>query len=121
EFLSYQWDVLLLEAGLLGVVLAPWGVWLHRATAPPSVVAVWLFRWLVFRLMFLSGVVKLNSGDPTWRDWTALSYHYETQPLPTWTSWYVHQAPAWFQTASVGLMFWSELIAPWLIFGPRLL
>ena len=80
---------------------------------------LWLLRWLVFRLMFLSGVVKLTSGDPTWRAWEALRYHYETQPLPTWTSWYLHQVPGWFHAASIGFMFWAELIAPFLVFGPR--
>jgi hypothetical protein len=118
-FLSYQWDALLLESGLLGVLIAPWGIWLQRVKAGPPVAAVWLFRWLVFRLMFLSGWVKLASGDPTWRAWEALKYHYETQPLPTWTSWYAHQMPSRFQTASVGVMFWCELIAPFLIVGPR--
>jgi hypothetical protein len=85
----------------------------------PSTVVLWLLRWLVFRIMFLSGVVKLTSGDPTWRAWEALRYHYETQPLPTWTSWYLHQAPGWFHAASVGFMFWAELIAPFFVFGPR--
>ena len=91
-FLGYQWDVLLLEAGLLGILFAPWNAWIGWARWEPSTVVLWLIRWLVFRVMFLSGVVKLTSGDPTWRAWEALRYHYETQPLPTWTSWYVHQA-----------------------------
>ena len=81
--------------------------------------AIWLFRWLVFRLMFLSGVVKLASGDPAWSAWQAMKYHYETQPLPTWTSWYMHQLPPWFQEWSVGFMFWAELVAPFFVFGPR--
>src|SRR5262249_35420245 len=71
EFLAFQWDYLLAEAGFLAMF------------ADYSPVRVWLFRWLLFRLMFFSGVVKLASGDPTWRGLTALQYHYETQPLPT--------------------------------------
>src|SRR5579883_2358201 len=121
EFLNYQWDALLLEAGLLGVLLTPWGLRLGRAADAPGGFAVWLFRWLVFRLMFLSGAVKLTSGDPTWRAWTALEYHYQTQPLPAWTSWYIHQMPPWFHWLSVGFMFYAELIAPFFVFGPRLL
>ena len=81
--------------------------------------AIWLVRWLAFRLMFLSGVVKLASHDPTWRDWTALEYHYQTQPLPTWTSWYIHQMPAGFHWLSAGFMFYAELVAPFFVFGPR--
>ena len=69
--------------------------------------------------MFLSGVVKLTSGDPTWLAWTALDYHYQTQPLPTWTSWYIHQMPAWFHWLSIGFMFYAELVAPFFVFGPR--
>jgi hypothetical protein len=120
-FMGYQWDALLLESGLLGILFAPWCwcLWLGSARREPPREMVWLIRWLVFRLMFESGVVKLASGDPTWRHWEALDYHYETQPLPTWTSWYVHQLPGRFQMVSMAFMFWAELIAPWLIFGPR--
>jgi len=119
EFLSYQWDSLLLEAGLLAVLLAPWGVRLGRAADEPWAFAIWLVRWLVFRLVFLSGVVKLASHDPAWSDWMALEYHYQTQPLPVWTSWYIHQMPAWFHRSSVGFMFFAELVAPFFMVGPR--
>ncbi len=118
-FLGYQWDALLLETGLLAVLLTPWGIRLSRAADRPWWFAIFLVRWLAFRLMFLSGIVKLASHDPAWRDWTALQYHYETQPLPTWTSWWIHQMPASFHWFSAGLMFYAELIAPFLVFGPR--
>jgi len=80
---------------------------------------VWLFRWLIFRLMFFSGVVKWSSGDPAWRDLTALSYHYETQPLPTPLAWSLYQLPIGFQKASTILVFVVELIVPFLFFAPR--
>jgi hypothetical protein len=121
DFLSFQWDILLLESGLLAILLTPWGWRLGRDGDEPGRFAVWLFRWLVFRLTFLSGVVKLTAGDPTWLSWRALEYHYQTQPLPTWTSWYIHQMPAWFHRMSVGLMFLVELVAPFFVFGPRIL
>jgi hypothetical protein len=76
-------------------------------------------RWLLFRLMFGSGLVKLASGDPNWRGLAALDYHYWTQPLPTWLGWYAHQLPSWFQHASVAAMFGVELLAPWLVFAGR--
>jgi hypothetical protein len=120
-FLSFQWDILLLESGLLALLLTPWGWRLGRAGDEPGRFAVWLFRWLVFRLMFQSGVVKLTAGDPVWLSWRALEYHYQTQPLPPWTAWYIHQMPAWFHRLSVGLMFYAELVAPFFIFGPRIL
>lgn len=120
-FLSFQWDTLLLESGLLALLLTPWGWSLGRADDEPWPFAVWLVRWLVFRLMFQSGVVKLTAGDPVWLSWRALEYHYQTQPLPTWTSWYIHQMPAWYHKMSVGLMFYAELISPFFIFGPRIL
>jgi hypothetical protein len=87
--------------------------------APPSRTMLWLLRWLLFRLMFASGVVKLATHDPTWRSLTALTFHYETQPLPTWIGWYAHQCPVWFQKFSCGVMFAIELGTPFLIFAPR--
>ena len=107
DFLSFQWDVLLCEVGFLGIF------------ADASRAPVWLFRWLLFRLMFFSGAVKLLSHDPTWRDFTALNYHYYTQPLPAPLAWYVGQLPAWFQKASVGVVFLVELVVPFLFFAPR--
>lgn len=120
DFLSFQWDVLLLEAGFLAIFFAPGQVWPRfRAETPPSMIALWLLRWLLFRLMLMSGVVKLASGDPTWHNLTALTYHYETQPLPTPLAWYAFHLPFWFQRLSTGLVFVIELVAPFGIFGPR--
>ena len=85
----------------------------------PSRIVLWLLRWLLFRLMFESGCVKLLSGDPTWRNLTALTFHYETQPLPTWIGWYAHQLPVWAQKTSTLAMFCIELILPFFIFLPR--
>ena len=106
-FMGYQWDYLLLEAGFLAIFLTP------------AYTRVWLFRWLLFRLMFESGAVKLLSGDPSWRNLTALAVHYETQPLPTPIAWYMMQAPPWFQRVSTASVFLVELILPVLMFGPR--
>jgi hypothetical protein len=121
-FLSFQWDILLLETGLLAVFYAPLGAWSPRSGAwalSPRAPMTWLLRLLVFKLMFSSGVVKLASGDPTWWNLTALSVHYETTCLPTWTGWYMHQLPLWFHRLSTAGMFVVELILPWLVFGPR--
>ena len=106
-FMGYQWDTLLLEAGFLALFLGS------------SPLLIWLFRWLLFRLMFLSGAVKLLSGDFSWRNFTALPVHYQTQPLPTPLAWYFYQLPGWFQHFSVGFVFFVELIVPFLIFAPR--
>ncbi|MCB0354894.1 MAG: lipase maturation factor family protein [Bdellovibrionales bacterium] len=121
-FYSYQWDTLLLEAGFLALFLAPLS-FVHRLSSesPPQPVFIWLFRWLVFRLMFFSGLVKLMSGDLSWQNLTALTFHYETQPLPNPLSWYAHQLPLWFQRGSAALMFVIELVLPFCIFGPRAL
>jgi hypothetical protein len=77
-----------------------------------------MYRWLLFRLMFGSGVVKLRSGDPTWRSLTALTYHYETQPLPTWIGFYAHHLPTRVHVTSAAVMFVIELLLPWLIWLP---
>jgi predicted DCC family thiol-disulfide oxidoreductase YuxK len=118
-FLQFQWDSLLLEAGLVALLVAPWSLRATRTKAPPSPVALFLARWLLARLMFSSGFVKLASGDPAWRSLTALRYHYQTQPLPPWTAWYAHQAPPWFQTLSAAVLFAIELGLPLFVFGPR--
>lgn len=115
-FWNFQWDNLLLEAGLLAVLAAPWR-WRMRWHAPdePSRLAVFLFHFLLFKLMFMSGWVKLASHDAAWRKLTALTYHYWTQPLPIWTAWYANQLPLWFQKFSCFAMFGIELILPFLI------
>jgi lipase maturation factor 1 len=119
-FLQFQWDNLLLETGLLAILLGPFNLFSRPARErDPSLIIVWLFRWLLFRLMFQSGCVKLLSGDSLWRNLTALSVHYETQPLPTWIGWYAHQLPMWAQKSSCALMFFVELVVPFLIFAPR--
>ncbi|MGO9263084.1 MAG: lipase maturation factor family protein [Bryobacteraceae bacterium] len=107
DFLSFQWDLLLLEAGFLAIF------------ADDSPIRVWLFRWLIFRLMFSSGAMKLLGGDPTWRGLTALTYHYETQPLPTPPAWYMHQLPLAFQKASTLFVLIAELAVPLLFLAPR--
>ncbi len=120
DFLGFQWDILLLETGFLAIFLAPrpWRPSLARETQP-SLLVIWLARWLLFRLMFMSGAVKLLSADSTWWNLAALDVHYETQPLPTWIGWYAHQLPEGCQRASVFVMFIIELIIPGLIFGLR--
>src|SRR5205814_4210539 len=120
EFLSFQWDALLLEAGFLAIFVAPLVLRDRRrdATDPPRL-AMWLLLWLLFRLMAGSGAVKLASGDPTWRDLTALTFHYETQPIPTPVAWYAHHLPVWFHRASTAAVLATELLVPLLILGPR--
>jgi len=120
DFLGFQWDNLLLEAGFLAIFFAPLQ-FLPRPSreAPPSRAVRWLLWLLLFKLMFSSGCVKLLSGDPNWRNLTALTFHYYTQPLPTWIGWYANQLPLWFQKFSCAVMFAIELGAPFLIFGPR--
>jgi len=120
-FLGFQWDNLLLETGFLAIFFAPLQLLPRRPSreSPPSRLVLWLLRMLLFRLMFESGCVKLLSGDPTWRDWTALTFHYETQPLPTWIGWYAHQLPVWFQKFSCAAVLGMDLAIPFLIFLPR--
>ncbi len=119
DFLSFQWDVLLLEAGLLAIFLpgAGWKPMRPLGIRPPRL-AVWLLRLLAFKLMFSSGLVKLTSGDTAWRALEALKVHYETQPLPNPGGWLAHQLPGFLQVASVVVMFGVELLAPFLMFAP---
>ncbi|TMG82138.1 MAG: lipase maturation factor family protein [Betaproteobacteria bacterium] len=108
DFMRFQWDLLLLETGFLAIFLAS-----------GSRIAVWLYRWLVFRYFLLAGAVKLLSGDPTWHNLTALEYHFWTQPLPTPLAWYAAQLPPWFLVAGTAATLGVELGSVVLIFLPR--
>jgi hypothetical protein len=108
DFTHFQWDVFLLETGFLAIFLS-WG----------SGIVVLLFRWLLMRFMFMGGLVKIASGDPSWANLTALNFHYETQPLPTPVAYYAYQLPEWFHKICVAGVFFIELVVPFFIFLPR--
>ncbi|QDU40158.1 hypothetical protein Mal4_45130 [Maioricimonas rarisocia] len=121
-FLGFQWDTLLLETLFCSLFWAPPGLRPKLAAQhPPSRMGRWLLWLLLLKLMFLSGITKLLSGDPTWRALSALDIHYQTQPIPNWVSWYAHHLPAWWQRFSIVCMYVIELALPFLIFGPRVL
>ena len=118
NFLSFQWDILLLETAFLAIFLSPAQLrprWSREARPIPFVLL--LHWWLLFRLVFASGYVKLD--DTVWTRLEALNVHYETQPLPTVIGWYVHQMPEGFHKVSIVLMFVIELLVPFLIIFPR--
>lgn len=122
-FLNFQWDALLLEAGVLAAIYAPWRRFLARGASEPPRWGRLLVWWLLFRLMLESGVVKLYGynaqGLNAWLEGTALDFHYFTQPIPVWTSWWAARLPAWFHRLSLLGVFFIELVLPFFIFGPR--
>ena len=119
-FLSFQWDILLIEIGFLSIFLAPWRLWPKRGVDPPvSRAALFLLKVLLFKLLVMSGVVKLTSGDDSWLDLTALDYHYWSQPLPTVIGWWADQSPEWFKKFSVAFCLVVEIIVPFFIWAPR--
>ena len=138
-FLNFQWDVLLLETGFLSIFIAPWRLWPREllwwrgsatpATASPvSRAGLFLLKFLLFKLMLMSGVVKLTSGDDSWGwlnhsfHWsalTALDYHYWSQPLPTVFAWWADKSPEWFKHFSVAFCLAVEIIVPFFIWAPR--
>ena len=78
-----------------------------------------LLLWEWFRIYFESGAVKLMSGDPTWRNLTAMYEYYQNGPLPTWIGWYLQHLPWWFQKATAGATLGMELVLVWMAFLPR--
>jgi len=117
DFLSFQWDNLLLESAFFALFITPMGR-RPRRPPPPHRLGVFLMLWLLFRLHVESGAAKLLSGDPTWRDLTAMVTYYETAPLPTWIGWYAHQMPRWAHKLCALFTFVVELGAPLVLWGP---
>jgi len=107
-FLNFQWDGLLLEAGFLAIFLTP-----------ASRAVILLFRWLLFRLRFMSGISKLTMQDPGWSGLTALNSYFEVQPLPTPLAWYAHQLPEWLLKAATAATLVIEILVPFMMFLPR--
>jgi hypothetical protein len=107
-FMNFQWDYLLIEAGFLAIFLTP-----------DSRVVILLYRWLLFRLRFLSGLSKILSGDPGWAGLSALIFYFETQPLPHVGAWYAHQLPQWLLIPATAATLFIELIVPFMMFMSR--
>ena len=110
-FYGFGWESILLEAGVYAAFLGS-----NDTSAQP--VVMWMFRWLLFRVMFGAGLIKLR-GDPCWRDMTCLDYHYETQPMPNPLSGYFHWAPVWTHRAGVWVNHFAELVAPFGYWMPQ--
>lgn len=110
-FYAFGWESILLEAAFFAIFLGSF----H---AMPQAIPIWLFRWLLFRIMFGAGLIKLR-GDSCWRDLTCLNYYYETQPMPNPLSWYFHWAPQWVNKGGVLFNHFAELIVPFFYFLPQ--
>ncbi|MCC3271308.1 lipase maturation factor family protein [Arthrobacter zhangbolii] len=110
-FYGFGWESLLLEAGFLAAFLGS-----NDVAAPVTV--LWLFRWLVFRLEFGAGLIKVR-GDRAWRDLTALYYHHETQPMPNPASWFFHHLPRPLHRVEVLGNHFAQLVVPFFLFFPQ--
>lgn len=110
-FYGFGWESILLESGFLAIFLG-------AARSEPSVVVIWLFRWVLFRVILGAGLIKWR-GDPCWRDLTCLFYHFETQPMPNPLSWHFHWLPGWVQKGGVLFNHLVELVAPFFYFAPQ--
>jgi len=120
DFSGYQSDGMLLEAGFISLFFAPAGFRPGMgATIPPSRASLFLLQWEWFRIYFESGAVKLLSGDPQWRHFTAMDEYYQNGPLPTWIGWYAQHLPHRFHAATVVGTFALELALVWVLFLPR--
>lgn len=119
-FFNYQWDILLLETAFVAMFLAPLQWRLRRGhDRPVPRLGLFLAKALLFKVMLMSGVVKLTSGDPTWFELTALNFHYWTQPLPTAIAWFSEQSPPWAKQAAVAVTLFIEMVVPFFIWAPR--
>jgi lipase maturation factor 1 len=120
DFSGYQSDGMLLEAGFISLFLAPPGFRPGLATnSPPMRASIFLLLWEWFRIYFESGIAKIASGDPQWRNFTAMDEYYQNGPLPTWIGWYAEHLPHWFHAASAFGTLALELALVWMLFLPR--
>jgi hypothetical protein len=120
DFSSFQSDGMLLEAGFISLFFAPPGLRPALGAAhPPLRLSLFLLQWEWFRIYFESGIVKLTSGDYSWRHLTAMDDYYQNGPLPTWIGWYVQQLPHWFHAATALMTLVAELGLVWMLFLPR--
>ncbi|MGH3412481.1 MAG: lipase maturation factor family protein [Marmoricola sp.] len=108
---GFGWESLLLEVGFLAVFLG------NESVAPP-VLTLYLLRWVLFRLEFGAGLIKLR-GDRCWRDLTCLYYHHETQPMPGPFSWYFHRLPRPLHRVEVLANHATQLVVPIFLFAPQ--
>jgi hypothetical protein len=120
EWYGYGWEFQLLETGFLAIFLCPLvDPRPFPKRAPPQII-FWLFRALIFRIMLGSGLIKIR-GDESWRDLTALYYHFETQPIPNGLSRWFHFLPRAVLRGGTLFNHIAELLAPWFVFGPRVI
>jgi hypothetical protein len=119
DWYGYGWEIQLLETGFLAIFLCPLLDGRPFPKREPPAVVLWLFRWLIFRMMLGAGLIKIR-GDPAWRNLTALYYHFETQPLPNPLSRWFHFLPRGLLRSGVLFNYLAELIAPWFVFWPRI-
>ncbi|TMD11735.1 MAG: lipase maturation factor family protein [Chloroflexi bacterium] len=110
-FYAFGWETLLLEAGFLAIFLGA------GPTVPPWPLIL-LLRWLVFRVEFGAGLIKLR-GDRCWREGTCLYYHHETQPMPNSLSWFFHHLPRPLHRIEVLGNFFAQLVVPFFLFAPQ--
>lgn len=118
DWYAFGWEIQLVETGFLAIFLCPLLDGRPFASRPPPVVVIWLYRWLIFRIMLGAGLIKLR-GDVCWTDLTCLLYHYETQPIPNPLSSWFHFLPVRMHELGVLFNHLCELVAPFFAFGPR--
>ena len=119
DWYGFGWETQMLETGFLSIFLVPLLDPRPFPKVAPPILVIWLFRWLIFRIMIGSALIKLR-GDSCWRDLTALFYYFETQPIPNPISRWFHFLPHEVLQGGVLWNFLAELIAPWFIFWPRI-
>lgn len=117
-FWGFGWEIQLLETGFLAVFLCPLLDPRPFPDRAPPVQVMWLYRWLIFRIMLGAGLIKLR-GDPCWTELTCLDFHFETQPIPNPLTPYFHALPKWALHGGVAFNHVAELVAPFLLFWPR--
>ncbi|KAI2504273.1 hypothetical protein MHU86_10200 [Fragilaria crotonensis] len=116
NFYSFQWDTLLLET--TAITALSYAPWLRLRPNSASPLSPWPLRFLLFKLMYMSGVVKLQARCPTWLNMTALEYHFSTQCLPGPLAWHAQQVHPFLLRCGVAVTLWVEIPGTILLLMP---
>ena len=114
----FPWDNLLTEVALVGLFLPPLKLLpAVEAIEPASQLALYMYGWLLFRVMFGMGLAKFRRWDERTREGTYLYHFLEWQPFPCAPSALLRELPMWVHKLGLVSLWCVEIVIPFFVFG----